>query len=207
MGFINLTIPYGSRSQWPCGLRRGSWPVGCWDRGFESRSRQGCLSAFFCVVLSCVGRGLATGWSLVQGVLPHVQIAQETSYMWGGRGPSRTVEPQGKNAFQMFYIISIHYFVSFVVHTAMTMSTLVFWVVTPCGHFSPEDGYSMFLRNVGIYLQVHRALLPRIPTSTNQSCKIAEKNAFGKFVYSTELLISAPVFFLVFGTASFLYCL
>jgi hypothetical protein len=25
------------RSQWPCGLRRGSWPVGCWDRGFESR--------------------------------------------------------------------------------------------------------------------------------------------------------------------------
>jgi hypothetical protein len=26
----------------------------------------------FCVVLSCVGRGLATGWSLVQGVLPYV---------------------------------------------------------------------------------------------------------------------------------------
>jgi hypothetical protein len=50
-----------SRSQWPCGLRRGSWPVGCWDRGFESRSRHGCLSASFCVVLSCVGRGLATG--------------------------------------------------------------------------------------------------------------------------------------------------
>jgi hypothetical protein len=49
------------RSQWPCGLRRGSWPVGCWDREFESRSRHGCLSASFCVVLSCVGRGLATG--------------------------------------------------------------------------------------------------------------------------------------------------
>jgi hypothetical protein len=45
-----------SRSQW-----RGSWPVGCWDRGFESRSKHGCLSASFCVVLSCVGRGLATG--------------------------------------------------------------------------------------------------------------------------------------------------
>jgi hypothetical protein len=30
------------------------------------------LSASFCVVLSCVGRGLETGWSLVQGVLPYV---------------------------------------------------------------------------------------------------------------------------------------
>jgi hypothetical protein len=82
------------RSQWPCGLRRGSWLVGCWDRGFESRSRHGCLSASFCVVLSCVGRNLATGWSLVQGVLPYVWIAQETSYMRGGHGPSRTVEPR-----------------------------------------------------------------------------------------------------------------
>jgi hypothetical protein len=60
------------RSQWPCSLRRGSWPVGCWDRGFESRSRLGCLSASSCFVLSCVGRGLATDWSLVQGVLPYV---------------------------------------------------------------------------------------------------------------------------------------
>jgi hypothetical protein len=29
---------------------------------------------FFCVVLSCVGRGLASGWSPVQGVLPIVHI-------------------------------------------------------------------------------------------------------------------------------------
>jgi hypothetical protein len=50
-----------SRSQWPCGLRRGSWPIGCWDHGFESRSRDGCLSASFCVVLFCVGTELATG--------------------------------------------------------------------------------------------------------------------------------------------------
>jgi hypothetical protein len=43
-----------SRSQWPCGLRRGSWPDGCWDRGFESRSRHGCLSlVFLCCVVLC----------------------------------------------------------------------------------------------------------------------------------------------------------
>jgi hypothetical protein len=54
------------------GMRRGAWPVGCWDRGFESHSRHGRLSASFCVVFSCVGRGFATGWSLVQGDLPYV---------------------------------------------------------------------------------------------------------------------------------------
>jgi hypothetical protein len=32
--------------------------------------------------------------------------------------------------------------------------------------FRPEDGGSMFLRNVGIYLQAHAALQPRGPTST-----------------------------------------
>jgi hypothetical protein len=58
---ITVMKPKICRSQWPCGLRRGSWPVGCWDRVFESPSRHGCLSASFCVVLSYVGRGLATG--------------------------------------------------------------------------------------------------------------------------------------------------
>jgi hypothetical protein len=58
--FVN-SVALFYRSQWPCGLRRGSWPVGCWDRGFESRSRHGCSSASFCVVLSCVGRDVATG--------------------------------------------------------------------------------------------------------------------------------------------------
>jgi hypothetical protein len=45
--------------------------------------------------------------------------------------------------------------------TAAKMSGLVFWVVNPCGPvnryhrfeetYRPEDGDSMFLRNVGIY--------------------------------------------------------
>jgi hypothetical protein len=42
------------------------------DRGFESRLRHGCLSSSVYVVLFCVGRGHATSWSLVQGVLPSV---------------------------------------------------------------------------------------------------------------------------------------
>jgi hypothetical protein len=43
------------------------------DRGFEYRLRYGCLSSSFHGVLSCVGRGVATSWSLVQGVLPYVE--------------------------------------------------------------------------------------------------------------------------------------
>jgi hypothetical protein len=30
---FRVAKPIACRSQWPCGLRRGSWPVGCWDRG------------------------------------------------------------------------------------------------------------------------------------------------------------------------------
>jgi len=48
-------------------------PLEHWDRGFESRSRHVCVSAFFCVVLSYVGSGFATGWFLVQGVLRNVK--------------------------------------------------------------------------------------------------------------------------------------
>jgi hypothetical protein len=47
----------------------------------------------------------------------------------------------------------------FEVLTAVKISVLVFWVVTL------KMGNSMFLRNVGIYLQVHMALQPRT-TST-----------------------------------------
>jgi hypothetical protein len=45
-------------------------PLEYWDRRFESHSGYGCLSAFVLFVLSCVGSGLASGWSPVQGVLP-----------------------------------------------------------------------------------------------------------------------------------------
>jgi hypothetical protein len=60
---------------------RAVWVMNClpslerWDRGFETHSRHGCLHCvhLFCVcVVLCVGRGLATGLSPVQGVLPTV---------------------------------------------------------------------------------------------------------------------------------------
>jgi hypothetical protein len=50
----NIADPVAARSE----ARALSAPT--LDHGFESRLRHGCLSASFCVVLSCVGRGLAT---------------------------------------------------------------------------------------------------------------------------------------------------
>jgi hypothetical protein len=47
------------------GARCRSWSLGSWDRGFKSCLRHGHLS-FFCVVLSCVGRGLALSWYYIQ---------------------------------------------------------------------------------------------------------------------------------------------
>jgi hypothetical protein len=41
-------------------------------------------------VLSCVGRGLAMGRSLIQGVLPYVYKGLRTQI--GGQGPVRAVE-------------------------------------------------------------------------------------------------------------------
>jgi hypothetical protein len=53
---------HGSRVVWGMHRLRS---LGSRDRGFESHSRHG--------VLLCLGRGLATNWSPVQGVLPSVQ--------------------------------------------------------------------------------------------------------------------------------------
>jgi hypothetical protein len=57
------------RSQQPRGLRRRSWPLGYWDRGFESCSRHGpCIC--FCVVLSCAVEAFAAGCHSSKAVLP-----------------------------------------------------------------------------------------------------------------------------------------
>jgi hypothetical protein len=88
-------MPFWSfcRSQWPSGLRYvmsslarrpGSLvriPYKAWMFGMYI-----CLSCA-CVVL-CLGSGLATSWSLVQGVLPSVKWSKwkTTSTPWGIRG-------------------------------------------------------------------------------------------------------------------------
>jgi hypothetical protein len=61
--------------QWPCDLRHEllslAGKLGSWG----SNSTQGmdvCLRLFYVCVVLCVGKGLAPGWSPVQGVLPTV---------------------------------------------------------------------------------------------------------------------------------------
>jgi hypothetical protein len=57
-GFEGSVLGIFCQSRLPRCLRRRSWPFGCWDRGFESRLRHGCLLLSSCVVLSRVGIGL-----------------------------------------------------------------------------------------------------------------------------------------------------
>jgi hypothetical protein len=63
-----------SRSQWPRGLRHEmsspAWTLGSWVRIPLESWMFVCVCFVF--VLSCVGSGLATGWSPVQGILPIV---------------------------------------------------------------------------------------------------------------------------------------
>jgi len=48
----------------------GVEPLDHWDRGFESRSRHGCMLAIFSALVSYEGRGLEMGRSPVQGIFP-----------------------------------------------------------------------------------------------------------------------------------------
>jgi hypothetical protein len=69
-----------SRWQWPRGLRHetssSAWTLGSWVRIPIEAWVFVCVYSVF--VLSCVGSGLATGWSLVQGVLPIVYKCKNT---------------------------------------------------------------------------------------------------------------------------------
>jgi hypothetical protein len=89
MGMVKYEL---SRSQLSRGLRhepsspartQGSWvriPLKAW------------ISVhLFCVCVLCVGSGLATGWSPIQGILPTVQKDQETNK--AAKAQQRAVEP------------------------------------------------------------------------------------------------------------------
>jgi hypothetical protein len=92
------------RSRWPSGLRHvlsslarkpGSWvriPRKAWMFGM-------CMCLFCVWVVLCLGSGLATSWSLVQGVLPSVKW----SWNWKNQRPGPTggggpVEPVKKKS-------------------------------------------------------------------------------------------------------------
>jgi hypothetical protein len=66
------------RSQWPRCLRHemssSAWTLGSWVR----IPLEALMFAFILFALSCVGSGLATGWSLVQGVLPTAYMCKIT---------------------------------------------------------------------------------------------------------------------------------
>jgi hypothetical protein len=69
--FIILII-FDGWSQWPRGLEHEmsspAWTLGSWVRISLEAWMSVCVYSVF--MLSCVSSGLATGWSLVQGVLP-----------------------------------------------------------------------------------------------------------------------------------------
>jgi hypothetical protein len=54
--------------------KRKSWQHCYLHRGFESRSRHGCLSLCFCVMLSCIVVPLSQAYHLSKGVLSSVLI-------------------------------------------------------------------------------------------------------------------------------------
>jgi hypothetical protein len=82
----------------------GLRPLGCWDCGFESRLRHGCLSVV--IVVCCQVEVSATGWSLVQrsptecGVSVCVRDASIMRRPW----PTRAVEPLEKHTYIYIYI-------------------------------------------------------------------------------------------------------
>jgi hypothetical protein len=85
--------------------------LGRWDRGFESHSRHGCLCLrLFCVcVVLCVGSGLATGLSLIQGVLPSVKKKMITE-LKNRPGPSKGCRATGKKKEKIILFTYLVYF-------------------------------------------------------------------------------------------------
>jgi hypothetical protein len=87
--FVCCRMKERGRSQWPRCLRHElsslAWAPWSWVR-IQLKAWMSVLCVcFFCVyVVLCVGRGLVTGWSPVQGVLPTV------CNLKSGQGPAKS---------------------------------------------------------------------------------------------------------------------
>jgi hypothetical protein len=153
---INLRF---GRSEWLHGLRNEmSSPA----QTLGSRVRiplEVCMSAFILFVLSCVGRCLATGWSLVQGVLSIVcigfevltEVVMKSTIFWD----ITPCSPLSVNRrFGETYRLHLQ-------GRKNKLSKKSAWKLATCFHagfllslfFDPEDGGHMFLRNFGLQSQ------------------------------------------------------
>jgi hypothetical protein len=86
-----VTYCFMCRSQWPRGERHElsslSRKLGSWVRIPHKAWMFGVCMCLFCVcVFLCLGKGLATSWSLVQGVLPSVKMIMNWKRGQGPRG-------------------------------------------------------------------------------------------------------------------------
>jgi hypothetical protein len=98
-----------------------------WNRRFESCFGHGCVSQCFYVVLSCVGRGLASGWSPGQGVLPSVSICRS-------RKPIRVGQRSAKDCKCLFQKKLIHF-----INNASVVDA------EPCRYTLLKTGRKMFM--------------------------------------------------------------
>jgi hypothetical protein len=113
-----------------------------------------------------------------------------------------------------FLVSQVQIFTSAPCYYTLNLSMLVFWVVTPyilvVGRYQTyctvstlraEDGDSMFLRNVGIYLQVCTALQHRRPTSTlhrRENFKSHELNMRSSFGVRDQVSHPVSLLFVIF---------
>jgi len=57
----------------PRGCMYDLGPLEQWDHKYKCHLKHGCISMFFCAMLSCAGTALVMGWSLIQVVLSKCQ--------------------------------------------------------------------------------------------------------------------------------------
>jgi hypothetical protein len=94
-------------------------PLEHWDRGFESYSRHGylCVCLFCVCAVLCLGRGLATGWSPVQGLLPTVYRIKELK---------KTAKREWESVYIEMWRFTIHIALSCIIWQSISRITEVF---------------------------------------------------------------------------------